>query len=269
MAWIWLVAHLMGTYPLWRCWRANRATSLAHAVVWVIVAWFAWGFVWLYQAIRPDEEFIVLGYLALCFTSCAAMAVLGARWPGVGAWNLVVAGLFAILLLPLAEGWGELHLTTSRIVFVLATLSVIPFNYTLTRLGSAALAVFVGCGIQVAALFWLLGSSHEGERFTVEIGQALIVLSPWFGFVQMTRFPKSLSRFDRTWLDFRDRFGMIWALRVREQFNRAAANAGWPIRLNWSGLNNESERTTLPALHTLEALLKRFGPAIPQEQQPY
>jgi hypothetical protein len=238
-------------------------------VVWVIVAWFAWGLVWLYRAIWPDEEFIVLGYLALWFTSCAGMAVLKARRPGVGAWNFVVAGLFAVLLLPLAEGWGELHLTMSRIVFVLATLSVIPFNYTLTRLGGAALAVSVGCGIQMAVLFGLLGSSHGGERLTVEIGQALIVLSPWFALMQMTRLPKSLSSFDRSWLDFRDRFGMIWALRVREQFNRAAANAGWPVRLNWSGSNNMSEEVNLPAVCALQALLKRFGPANPQEQQPF
>jgi hypothetical protein len=260
MAWIWLVAHLTGAYPLLRCWRANRATSLAHAVVWVNVAWFAWGLVWLYRAIWPDEEFIVLAYLALCFTSCAAMAVLGARRPGMGAWNFVVAALFAILLLPLAEGWGE---------FVLATLLVIPFNYTLTRLGGAALAVFVGCGILMAAPFGHLGSSQGEERLAVEIGQALIVLSPWFALMQMARLPKSLSSFDRIWFDFRDRFGMIWALRVREQFNRAAANTGWPVRLSWSGSKNMSEEVSLPAVRALQALLKRFGPTDPREPQPY
>jgi hypothetical protein len=62
---------------------------------------------------------------------------------------------------------------------------------------------------------------------------------------------------------------MIWALRVREQFNRAAANAGWPVRLNWSGSNNMSEEVNLPAVCALQALLKRFGPANPQEQQPF
>jgi hypothetical protein len=70
-------------------------------------------------------------------------------------------------------------------------------------------------------------------------------------------------------LDFRDRFGLVWAQRVREQFNRAAANAGWPVRLYWQGLHL-SAGAPLPepavqaeVVAALRALLKRFGPADP------
>ena len=41
------------------------------------------------------------------------MAVWGRDGPGVGAWNFVVAGLLAVLLLPVLNGLGELRLETA------------------------------------------------------------------------------------------------------------------------------------------------------------
>ena len=68
------------------------------------------------------------------------------------------------------------------------------------------------------------------------------------------------------WLDFRDRFGFVWGQRLRDQFNRAAANAGWPVYLRWRGLRLRAG-TELPPddlqtriVDTLRAMLKRFGP---------
>jgi hypothetical protein len=70
-----------------------------------------------------------------------------------------------------------------------------------------------------------------------------------------------LSESDRMWREFRDRWGVVWGQRVREQFNRSAANAGWPVTLTWQGfvfrgaagptLQNEVR-------DTLTALLQRF-----------
>jgi hypothetical protein len=67
-------------------------------------------------------------------------------------------------------------------------------------------------------------------------------------------------------LGFRDRFGLVWAQRAREQFNRAAFHAGWSIVLRWGGLRlrtgamppDSSKQEEIIA--TLRALLKRFGP---------
>ncbi|MCS7047081.1 MAG: hypothetical protein NZO58_12055, partial [Gemmataceae bacterium] len=66
---------------------------------------------------------------------------------------------------------------------------------------------------------------------------------------------------DRTWLSLRDRWGLVWAQRVREQFNRAAVHAQWPVRLRWRGLLWEQPPT--PSLlvavdETLRALSSRF-----------
>src|SRR4051794_13551094 len=83
--------------PLGRAWWANRTTALAHALGWAIAAWCAW-------LAAVTVETAPSQYLALVLTACAGIAVLGARRPGVGAWNGVIAGLLAVLLLPLAQG---------------------------------------------------------------------------------------------------------------------------------------------------------------------
>src|SRR5437868_1505128 len=88
------ILHLSGAAPLWAAARANRGTSLAYAVGWAWLAWMAWGLALF--AGGPAA-----GHLALGLTGCAGVAVLGARRPGAGAWNFVVVGLLAVVLLPL------------------------------------------------------------------------------------------------------------------------------------------------------------------------
>ena len=61
------------------------------------------------------------------------------------------------------------------------------------------------------------------------------------------------------WRTFRDSFGALWAQRMREQFNRAAANAGLAGRLAWDGLHGAPEAERELQLLTLRSLLKRFG----------
>jgi hypothetical protein len=56
----------------------------------------------------------------------------------------------------------------------------------------------------------------------------------------------------------------LWSLRVKEQVNRAAANADWAMHLAWSGQRRISEQKAPSldeALALLRAVLKRFGPS--------
>src|SRR6266446_829902 len=99
-----LLLFLAGTYPVWLAWQANRRTSLAHARYWMVAAWVAWGGFLFYHAGADTAPGLVLPrYLALCLTGCAGVAVLGARRPGVAAWDLVVVGLLIVLFLPMIE----------------------------------------------------------------------------------------------------------------------------------------------------------------------
>src|SRR5205085_1522448 len=129
---------LTAAYPLARAWLRHRRTSLAHALAWAAFAWLAWLGVLSAVAFGGGEA-VTGRYLALCLTGCAGVAVLGARRPGVAAWNFVVLGLLVVLLLPLAEGFGRLHLSWPRLLFLAGTLAVGFLNYLPTRLGPAAL----------------------------------------------------------------------------------------------------------------------------------
>src|SRR5207248_7519218 len=94
---------LAGSVPLARAWKANRGTTLLHALAWSWVAWLAWAAAAAADVLTSPDIADLCRYVALSFTACAGVAVLGARRPGVAAWNFVVAGLLAIMLLPLAE----------------------------------------------------------------------------------------------------------------------------------------------------------------------
>src|SRR5437764_449525 len=125
---------MTAAYPLARAWLAHRRTPLVHALIWAALAWLA-----CEAAILSGEA--GLRYLALCLTGCAGVAVLGARRPGVGAWNFVVVGLLALLLLPVAEGWmvaTPLHLNGYHLVCLSAVVAVGILNYLPTRGGLPA-----------------------------------------------------------------------------------------------------------------------------------
>jgi hypothetical protein len=65
---------------------------------------------------------------------------------------------------------------------------------------------------------------------------------------------------DQSWLNFRDAYGLVWAVRVQEQFNSAAAHAGLDFRLRWPGIRPQpgSSAEAGAAADLLTALLKRF-----------
>ncbi len=248
------VLLLTGAYPLLRAWLANRQTSLIHALSWAALAWLAWEGVLLAAAFGSGES-AAARYAALCLTGCAGVAVLGARRPGVGPWNFVALGLLVVLLLPLAEGFGRLSLSLPRLLFLAATLAVCFLNYLPTRLAPAALLAAAGCGVEL----WSLAAGRDGPLLGA--GRLALAAAPWAACAMVCGRAPPASEFDRTWRRFRDSFGGLWAERLREQFNRAAANAGLTGRLGWGGLQGASAVEGEQLLATLRALLTRFGSA--------
>ncbi len=243
---------------LWlRAWRGLARTSLGHAWAWAVAAWLAW------VGLAVEEHTNKLGasslhyYIALCLTGCAGMAVLGARRPGAGAWNFVVGGLLAVLMLPVAEGFGQPRLHPIHISFLASILALACLNYLPTRFGLLALGGGLSCAVQFAKLM-----DWKDVAWESPVGVAVLLSLPWLGWLFWKWWPRSGTEIDRTWHDFRDRIGLVWGLRVREQFNRSAANAGWTVGLGWQGLRYQ-EGTVTPdpdeILATLHAVLKRFG----------
>lgn len=257
---------LTAGFPLALAWRANRHTTLRHALAWTFAAWATWGLALLLTDLRPGGAADLARYIALCLTGCAAVAVLGARRPGVTAWNFVVLAQLAVLLLPIAEGLGEPRLDLLRLVFLAATLAVGVLNYLPTRLAAAMVALAIGGGVEVLRLHYSAEGAPALER-AAPYSRCLLAASPWFALVSVRAAPVPRSLFDQLWISFRDRFGLVWAQRLREQFNRAAAHAGWPVVLRWRGLRLERGSATADEpsreemVAALRALLKRFGPA--------
>jgi hypothetical protein len=248
-------------YPLWKAWRTNRGTALAHAVCWGWAAWLGWLLAFVFGG-----DGLVGRYVALALTGCAGVAVLGARRPHVGAWNFVVASLLAVLLLPLAQSWGQQAVGLPYLVFLAGTVAVGWLNYLPTRLFPAMLLFGAGAGAELAKLCgvgmddWLLG-----------VVRLLIALSPWVALACVAWGRGPLTAVDREWLAFRDRFGVVWGQRAREQFNRAAANAHWPLTMTWHGLETTPDKPAPPTedVHaTLRAVLKRFETQEEADGQP-
>ncbi len=248
---------LAGIFPLTKALRANRATTLWQALVWALAAWLAWiGVAWL-RLLRPGGEERLAAYGALCLTGCAGIAVLGARRPGVAAWNFVVVGLLAVLLLPIFNGLGVLRLEPAQEIFLAITLLVPILNYLPTRLGPEAVVGAAGCGWEMVRLLGWMSPARSPW-----LGLFLLALVPWTAWLALTTGTPASSEVDRLWLAYRDRFGFVWGQRMREQFNRAAHHAGWPVVLHWNGLHVTAaeplpDPTALVA--TLRAVFKRFG----------
>jgi hypothetical protein len=261
------LALLSGAYPLWRGWRTLADSSLRHALLWCVAAWAGWlaaGFMPLLNAPAPPVR-----YLALSLSTCAALAVFGARHPGMAAWNFVVAGLLAILLLPLLEQpWdaADWQLDLPRALFLGGILSVGLGNYVPTRMGLPAMLLAAVFGFDL----WHL--MHPRAYLPQQLAssgstQAALALALWG--LHGTGRDRGVdpAEPDVVWRTFRDRYGAIWSLRVLEQFNHAARHAGWPVWLSWQGVRVEpnqpppSPAQTDDIRRTLRGLLKRFGPA--------
>jgi hypothetical protein len=251
-----------GAYPFWQAWRANRRTSLLPAVYWALAAWLAWGGTFAAVELGQAGAMDASRYLALCLTACAGVAVLGARRPGVEAWNLVVVGLLAVLLLPMAEGFLTGTIVPSggfRLFFLGATIAIGVLNYLPTRLGLAGMLLAIGCAGELAKLM-KSGILHMPEQWP--LSQVALVLVPWAAWGVVGGVPPSVSEINQLWFGFRDRYGLVWAQRLREQFNNGASHAGWPVVLRWQGLQIQAGSTPPDAdlLKTnLLALMKRFG----------
>lgn len=247
--------------PVWHAWLANHYTALAHTMAWMAAAWLSWTLsAWLAIVASPSR---FMEYLALCLTACAIVALMGARRPGVYAWNFVVVGLLAVMLLPVAQrsiSGGTLALDVLPALLLGSIFAVGLINFLPTRFWATAMLLFVAC---VWELLWLCRDQPSKASWSLIPGFAA-ACAPWMAWLAAHRPAQTDSQFDRVWLSFRDRFGLVWSQRLCDQFNRSAVNSGWPVVLTWKGLRRKPGAANAEPLvrqemsETLAALMKRF-----------
>jgi hypothetical protein len=217
-------------------------------------------------AIGVDERFVPpLRLAGATSTLCPIMALLGAKRPQDRGWQFVVAALWCISCLP-GGRWlvlgsvEEVH--PAQLGFLAILILVGAVNGLPTRFWPSTL---LACGGQLAlfAPFFQAAQPWIAGGTAAVVGMTLIVAA--IGLAVAGIPPARVARvpLDRVWLDFRDAFGTVWALRVMERMNAAAVMYGWPVALNWSGfVERDSAQADVefpPAIEdSLRTLLRRF-----------
>ena len=214
-------------------------------------------------------------YTAAVGTFCPLIAVLGAKRPQDRGWQWVVASLWLVLLVPVAQAVASPSGTQLELVaawrwllwgfIVMGLLNYLPTGFMLSALGFAAgQIVMLGLASDVA----------KEQSATTRVASAVaLFLQAWVTAEVTSRWfrpsPAALPQTNR-WLAFRDAWGAFWALRVLQRVNQTAELSHWPVRLQWDGfvLANAAPDDT-PAIsldpsiatavdQSLDALLRRF-----------
>jgi hypothetical protein len=235
-------------WPWWAAWKATRGTALRPALVWALlaiaVAITAQAAGWAEPLADGRPTAGRLTYLSTLAALAALGSVLNARSPGGRVWAGLMAILVLVFLIPWLEGpWRVrraggltlLHLDAPWTIFYGLLVIVGVTNYLPTRFGAAA--AWLALGFLLEYLGLTRGDWPASRRATLWSWYAwTLAAAAWAAHRGGMRAPAGRTRLERLWFWFRDLWGVVWALRILERFNRTAELKGWPIRLGWFGL---------------------------------
>lgn len=231
-------------------------------------------------------RFAPLRYLSAIFIFCPTVALLGAKRPQDRAWQWIVLSFWIVLALPAATALLYSHPTFQLgsiwSWFLLILIVISAANYLATPYWISGLLVGAAqlCLLSVQ-LPWIwywaeLSPGQETSRSAVMIALCLLLAAAVsVQLIARRRIsPASpLSGLDRTWREFRNRYGVLWGLRVADRINRTAKRYGMNFRLHWDGfwladeqgtpqraapLQEQGERIPPTAEQILISLLRRF-----------
>jgi len=268
-----LLLAVLGITLLVRKRESLRDTTLTASWFWLLASLALLAVVELLAGDSSGSGVILrpLRFAAACTTFCPLIALLGAKRPQDRSWHLVVGTLWIVLALPVGETillrpGQPLDIHGLRAWFLILLILLGLANSCPTRFWPASLLFGSGQALLISefmpyaqALNGLVGQRATTYGLGLIVGALATALILDAG----RRKPPSL---DRLWLDFRDRFGLFWGLRIVERVNAAAQLNGLPIRLGWHGFRttNGSELAELPPAaaralrQNLENLLRRF-----------
>jgi hypothetical protein len=213
--------------------------------------------------------------LRLCVTAllvCPAMSLLGAKRPQHGIWQVIVASLAVVLILPAAS--AEFVRPGSP-----------PAVHILVRCFLALLAAIgwmnaVGTGRRVPATLVTAGGLILMRGFLPGMETERSSDSPWLDAsaawllggggmlaVMYRQRHQGSSRvlhgeIEQPYLSLRETLGLAWTLRIAERFNGLAESRGWPCRLRSDGLETDGDSLDRSwhgnAIRTFESIMRRF-----------
>ncbi len=261
---------------IWAARTSLRPTTLVPAWAWASGAALAWGLTalgeWMLhpsQATGPGFE--LLWYAVALLSLCPAVAVLGARRPGAGAWNgfvllplLAVLGWSALAVLAGGLPLHSLELEAPQLIGLGVVLLMGAGNYVGTKYGRSAGLYALAVCLLVAPLS---GASPDwlSPQALRTLGSCILGLSAILAGLQRGRPSPPGEPFDRLWEDFRDTFGIVWARRLQDRFNTLAQQKNWPVELTPVGFRwdeavcaAQQQETTEKIEQSLRWMLRRF-----------
>ena len=264
-----LALALVGLAALARQRPRLRGTTLMAVWAWSLVSLASIAALEIMIAIagaRPAVDWVASVRLATATsTFCPLVARLGAKRPQDRAWQLVVAALWPILSLPSLDWWlfgGVQEIHPAQLAFYAILIGTGVINAIATRAWLASLLYAAGQLVLLSPYFPPT-QGKLGETSAALAGLALIVAAQALTSVEFPAARANATRLDRVWLDFRDAFGAVWALRVMERMNAQAVMYGWPVSLSWSGFCDREKASPAsdvprPIEDSLRTLLRRF-----------
>lgn len=262
----------------WReAWRGADGTALRPALIWGALALAVSFCAQLFALTEPlSGGRPVAGRLTYVFVLAilaALVSVLNARTPGERVWAGLMVMLVVVFMIPWLEEAGRIrraagvvlvHLDAPWTIFYGLLVLVGVTNYLPTRFGLAALCVGLALGLEY------LGLTRADWPFARRAVVWEWVAWASAGAVWIARLSAgrggAATGFNGLWFWFRDHWGVVWALRNQERFNRTAELANWPVRLTWYGLatvDDTADGRELPvppeAEPAFRGLLRRFA----------
>lgn len=199
-------------------------------------------------------------YAAAVLALCPTIAVLGAKRPQDRAWQWVVLSFWAILLVPAARSYlllgGEIAVHAAQGTLMLVVASMGAVNWFATRFRWAAIAACAAQLTLIAPYTPLASVALPAFPPNALIPVLLALVAR-----RLQENPaRSANSTERLWLDFRDAFGLFWAVRVMARLNAASAQHGWPITVTWRGIEfgDADDRPLAAFARSLRMLLRRF-----------
>lgn len=243
-----------------------RGTTLVAPWIWSLAALVSLAATEILIALSgpPEPEWAAeLRFAAAMSTFCPTIALLGAKRPQNRGWQFIVLSLWAILSLPsiewlLFDGLREIH--PARFWFLVILIAVGAANGLGTRWWPASM-LYCGGQLALVAPFFSAQAALGGSQPPL-VGMSALVLAWLLIAAGWPRSRRAALPLDRVWLDFRDAFGVLWALRIAERMNASANMYDWPVTLAWRGFvarNSDATADVPPAVEeSFRTLLRRF-----------
>jgi hypothetical protein len=201
------------------------------------------------------------------------ISVLGARNPGGTLWAMLMLLMVVVFLIPWLEaggrlrrphGLGQVQLDSPWTLFYGLLVLAGVTNFLPTTYGLAALSLGASLILEILGLTKTGWPAEARAAVWAAAGWSL-ALGWWLAERSHRRPSLGRNSIERLWFWFRDHWGVVWALRIQERFNRSVESCHPSCRLTWFGLETASpfSKTAPPespeqAEAILRVLIRRF-----------